>query len=295
MPPAAIAPAFVMPGLTKAQHAARKKGIGGSDARLIMAGAWRELWEEKTGRRAGEDLSDNLAVQMGNVTEGFNAFWYEKQTGIKVDRSPKIKEVTHHHPSIKWMLCNLDGMVTIDGRKRVWEAKHTNPFGSSDNVRDTNYAQIQHNIEVMGAEGLELSAFYGNINWGRFSIERDPDYIAQLMEREEAFWQHVTSDTPPPAEGVTEIKVDFDKLVIADMRPNNMWGDSEATWLKHKEATASFKSAETALKAMIPADVGFAYGHGTVCVRDRAGKLTLREPNKADTHRLTEILQGEPL
>lgn len=46
-----------MRGLTDEQRAERAKGIGGSDAGRIMAGEWRQLWLEKTGRAQGDDLS----------------------------------------------------------------------------------------------------------------------------------------------------------------------------------------------------------------------------------------------
>ena len=36
--------------------------IGGSDMRRIMEGDWISLWEEKTGRKKPDDLSDVLPV-----------------------------------------------------------------------------------------------------------------------------------------------------------------------------------------------------------------------------------------
>ena len=39
--------------------------IGGSDMRRIMEGDWISLWEEKTGRKKPDDLSDVLPVQLG--------------------------------------------------------------------------------------------------------------------------------------------------------------------------------------------------------------------------------------
>ena len=69
------------------QRLDRKAFIGGSDARLIMgddeAGLIR-LWREKRGELAPEDLSDNLAVQLGSVTEELNRRWYERNTGHAV-------------------------------------------------------------------------------------------------------------------------------------------------------------------------------------------------------------------
>ena len=140
----------IVPGLTPKQIAERRKGIGGSDARVIMAGNWIELWQEKTGRREPEDLSGNLAVQMGNVTEAFNAYWYELKTGIAVDR--RVKDKARVHPVHAFMRANLDGQVVIDGTKMVWDAKHTNAFGSQEDVVSTYFPQMQHNMEVSGLD-----------------------------------------------------------------------------------------------------------------------------------------------
>ena len=58
--------------------------IGGSDARIIMGNdeaALLRLWREKRGEVEPEDLSGNLIVQLGLVTEDLNRRWYERNTG----------------------------------------------------------------------------------------------------------------------------------------------------------------------------------------------------------------------
>src|ERR1700689_4487835 len=62
----------------------RRSFIGGSDARIIMGddeAALLRLWREKRGEAEPEDLSSNLIVQLGNVTEELNRHWYERNTG----------------------------------------------------------------------------------------------------------------------------------------------------------------------------------------------------------------------
>ena len=39
------------------------------------------LWQEKRGEAEPEDLSSNLIVQLGTVTEELNRRWYEANTG----------------------------------------------------------------------------------------------------------------------------------------------------------------------------------------------------------------------
>ena len=65
-------------------ESSRRYFIGGSDARIIMGdneGALIRLWREKRGEVEPEDLSGNLVVQLGAVTEDLNRRWYEAIKG----------------------------------------------------------------------------------------------------------------------------------------------------------------------------------------------------------------------
>jgi predicted phage-related endonuclease len=84
--------------------------VGGSDARIIMGddeAALLRLWHEKRGEIEPEDLSDNLIVQLGLVTENLNRLWYERNTG------QTLECVQHRlrHTVLRWMGATLDGMV----------------------------------------------------------------------------------------------------------------------------------------------------------------------------------------
>src|ERR1700684_2313777 len=63
---------------------ARRRFVGGSDARIIMAPDESDLlrlWREKRGEVEPEDLTDNLIVQLGVATESLNRIWFERNTG----------------------------------------------------------------------------------------------------------------------------------------------------------------------------------------------------------------------
>ena len=62
----------------------RQGFIGGSDCVQIMQGNWLQLWQIKTGLIESEDLSNNLAVQLGVHTENFNLQWFEKQLNVSL-------------------------------------------------------------------------------------------------------------------------------------------------------------------------------------------------------------------
>jgi predicted phage-related endonuclease len=71
-----------------ADSAHRRHFIVGSDARIIMGQdekALIRLRQEKRGEVGPEDLSANLIVQVGVVTEDLNRVWYERnavQSGL---------------------------------------------------------------------------------------------------------------------------------------------------------------------------------------------------------------------
>jgi len=68
----------------------RRGFIGGSDAQVIMGSdesALLRLWREKRGEVELEDLSDNLIVQLGLVTESLNRHWFARNTGVCTENS----------------------------------------------------------------------------------------------------------------------------------------------------------------------------------------------------------------
>ena len=89
----------------------RRSFIGGSDVRIIMGNdeaALMRLWREKRGEVEPEDLSRNLIVQLGTVTEELNRAWYEANTG-QVGTS--MCRSRFKHPTLRWMAATLDGRV----------------------------------------------------------------------------------------------------------------------------------------------------------------------------------------
>src|SRR5207302_1759399 len=92
----------------------RRTFIGGSDARVVMGtdeAALVRLWREKRGEVEPEDLSTNLIVQLGRITEPLNRHWYERDTGHCV----KDVQQRVQHPVVRWLAATLDGVVDGTG------------------------------------------------------------------------------------------------------------------------------------------------------------------------------------
>src|SRR5207245_6033817 len=115
----------------------RRSFIGGSDARIILGqdhAALLRLWREKRSELEPLDLSGNLIVQLGVVTEPLNRHWFERNTGKTLkDIQRRIR-----HPVIRWMAATLDGVIAET--RAVIEAKLMLPWsvaeeGAADKYR----------------------------------------------------------------------------------------------------------------------------------------------------------------
>jgi YqaJ-like viral recombinase domain len=139
----------------------RRGFIGGSDARIIMgADATKliRLWREKRGEIAPEDLSQDLVVQLGTITEELNRTWYERCTGYAVeDVQRRVR-----HPVHKWMGATLDCRVQQTGA--VFEAKFMLPWSFSEEAAaERHMAQLQHNMWVTASRSAVLSIITGGM------------------------------------------------------------------------------------------------------------------------------------
>ena len=150
-----------------ADSANRRSFVGGSDARIIMGddeAALLRLWREKRGEAAPEDLSDNLIVQLGTVTEDLNRRWYERNTGQAIKHVQRRVQ----HPVNKWMAATLDGMVDPGGA--VFEAKFMLPWTFSEEAAaEKHMAQLQHNMWVADSRSAVLSIITGGGKWVELS------------------------------------------------------------------------------------------------------------------------------
>jgi hypothetical protein len=159
--------------------ASRVAFIGGSDARIIMGSdeaALFRLWREKRCGIEPEDLSGNLIVQLGLVTEPLNRLWYEPNTGQTVE----CVQQRLVHPVLRWMGATLDGMVAGSGT--VFEAKFMLPWSFSEEAAaEKHMAQVQHNMWVTNARGAALSIITGGGKWVEIEIAADSLYQHLLV------------------------------------------------------------------------------------------------------------------
>jgi predicted phage-related endonuclease len=163
--------------------------MGDDEAALVR------LWREKRGEVEPEDLTANLIVQLGNVTEHLNRRWYERNTG------QVVTEVQRQvfHPVKRWMAATLDGVV--EGTGAVFEAKFMLPWSFSEEAAaEKHMPQLQHNMWVTAsrlkfAQGRALGRKVSD----EFTVPLCRAHHRELHQRgdERIWWQQVNLDPLP--------------------------------------------------------------------------------------------------
>jgi len=250
----------------------RRHLIGGSDARIIMGQdekALVRLWREKRGEIGAEDLSTNLIVQLGLVTEDLNRAWFERCTGHAVTAvRSRVK-----HPVIPWMAATLDGVVADTGA--VYEAKFMLPWSFSEGAAaEKHMAQLQHNMWVTSARMAALSIITGGGKWAEISIAADPLYQHLLLTAEKKFWRCVSFGEPPRLFGVEPPRPRIEGVRVVDMASSNSWAEFAVLFRSSRPAFLEHERAKTELKALMPEDAKEAFGHGIRAKRSKSGSVS---------------------
>ena len=250
----------------------RRYFIGGSDARVIMGqdeAALLRLWREKRGEAEPEDLSGNLIVQLGVVTEELNRRWYEANTGqVITDIQRKV-----FHPGLRWMAATLDGRV--EGSGAVFEAKFMLPWSFSEEAAAEKYgAQLQHNMWVIAARTAVLSVITGGGKWVEIACHADPLYQHLIVTAERKFWRCVENGEPPRLFGVEPPRPRIEAVRIVDMSTSNAWAELAAVFARTRSAHLEHEQAKAELKSLMPEDAKEAIGHGVRAKRSKSGAVS---------------------
>jgi predicted phage-related endonuclease len=272
----------ILPSNVSAIRSDRRSFIGGSDARVIMGddeAALLLLWREKRGEAEPEDLSGNLIVQLGSVTEELNRHWYERNTGqVVTDVQQRV-----FHPVKRWMAATLDGMV--EGTGAVFEAKFMLPWSfSEETAAEKHMAQLQHNMWVTASRTAVLSIITGGGKWVEITISADPLYQHLLLTAEKKFWRCVVSGEVPRLFGVEPPRPRLEAVRIVDMSASNSWAELAAVFCRTRPAYQEHEGAKADLKKLVPEDAKEAIGHGLRAKRSKSGAVSFELVEREADH-----------
>lgn len=190
-----------------------RTGIGASDSGAICGFGFKsalELWQEKTGVREPEDLSDNDRVSFGNaVEEPMRSLYRVMFPKYQLDFVPYT--ILRRNDSHTFMFCTPDGWLTErdTGRKGLWECKSATCLKRDDwdkwrdQIPQGYLTQVLHGMFVGDFEYADLFAILlnkdGDASIRRYHIERqdhDAD-LEWLIQKETEFWRSVQTRTMP--------------------------------------------------------------------------------------------------
>ena len=262
-----MAQGFALPPKTN-----RRCFIGGSDAKVIMGDDETRLvrlWREKRGEVEPEDLSNNLIVQLGTVTEALNRYWYERNT------KQIITHVQRHvrHPVNRWMGATIDGM--IEGQGTVFEAKFMLPWSFSEEAAaEKHMAQLQHNMWVTNAKMAVLSIITGGGKWIEITLPADSLYQHLLITAERKFWRCVETGQEPRLFGVEPPRPRLAAVRVVDMSASNSWAELASVFCSTRAAFLEHERSKIELKGLMPEDAKEAFGHGIRAKRSKSGAVS---------------------
>lgn len=194
---------------------ARRRGIGGSDAAAVVGlHPWvspLSLYYDKRGELPLAEAEPTEAMEWGLRLEPAVAqAWEEKVGGPRLTLirfEPYSDAARRVHPDIPWMYASLDGIVCDlhDAGREVagYEGKTANHWAEhdwDDGVPPYVQVQCQHQMAVTGHPVTHGAVLLGGQRFVAWTVERDDETIAALIEAERVFWQRVIDGRPPRAD-----------------------------------------------------------------------------------------------
>ncbi|MFV8603954.1 YqaJ viral recombinase family protein [Ralstonia pseudosolanacearum] len=282
--------------------AVRKTGIGGSDAAAAVGlnpyKSQLECWLEKTGRDADLPKPDpNDTTQpcwWGTILEPIVAAAYSKQTGHRVRRVNAILR----HPTIPFMLANLDREVVGVPDVHILECKTAGEFGArhwQDGVPEYVQLQVQHQLAVTGKRAADVAVLLCGQQLAVYRIERDEQLIARLISLEAQFWRYVETDTPPPGDGsesadrALRCLYPRDSGGTVDFSDDRQLSATFADLVAVREQIESLEVAATKLKQAIQ----YAMGDASRALFD-TGEVTFRRSKDGTSTDFDRLLADHP-
>jgi putative phage-type endonuclease len=240
----------------------RKMYIGSSDCAAVLGmSRWRtilQVWAEKTGQIEPEDISDKIAVRMGNKLEQAVAELFMEETGKKVVRVNDV-QVHSAHPYLR---AQIDRRVI--GEDAILECKTTSAWKAKEwegqEIPQEYILQCYHQLAVTGKFKAYIAVLIGNQDFKWKEIRRDEAIIADIIRREVEFWDHfVIAEVMPFQVSANDADTLFKLFPEAQAQTekeltdeaNRLCEEIDALETDKKSVEGSIEQKKNELKAMI--------------------------------------------
>lgn len=222
----------------------RRTGLGGSDAAAVVGlSPYRsriELWADKTGRLP--DAPDNEAMRTGRDLEDYVAKRFCEAAEKKVRRRNAIFQ----HDEYDFITANVDREII--GENAGLECKTTSAFARSDfengEIPLYYYCQCCHYMNVMGYDRMYLAVLVMGRAFYWFTIEKNEQECAALLNSEIAFWNGcIKPDIRPEPDGS-----DSAERTLRALYPD--WRDNAITMFEQNDTAAELAQIQSQKKEL---------------------------------------------
>lgn len=205
----------------------RKKGIGGSDASVILGHnkykSIGELYLEKIGE--GSIIEENEYMYWGNQLE-------DKIVSEFMRREKKVVTTpvnTFKHPEHEWMIAHIDGLVT--GESAILECKTSSEYRNkewgdegTDDIPTEYLMQCIHYAAVLNVERVYIAVLIGGNKFKTFKYERNLGIEKKLIMAEKNFWENnVIPGIPPQDTDVVNIEYADNESITVDFKVKELF------------------------------------------------------------------------
>lgn len=186
----------------------RRKGIGGTDAAAILGvSRWSselQVWLDKRGE--GLPVQESEPMRWGRAVEDAIATEY----AIRHGRLLWNPEAVMAHPEHPILIGTPDRIVldTMTSRPayglEIKTSRYGDGFGESGSqeVPHDYAAQCAHYMAITGADRWDLAVLIGGNEYREYTLERDADLEAAMVERLLRWWQrHIVEGVQPDIDG----------------------------------------------------------------------------------------------
>ena len=218
----------------------RNSAMWSGDARKMANGKSAQVYLEKIGELALEDISDKENVQWGHHLQDTIARVAADRMGVRI----KNADYALTHPQHEWMRSHFDA-ITEDG-KHLLEIKNyhnsnRSKFGEngSIDIPQADYAQCLHEATVHRVERVTLCVLFGGQELVLFPLEFTDAHKEALIQQEADLWAKVQLKEPPKPEDFDSAKLlyrnDDGSKLIAPPNVAKMCHDIKSLKAKIKE------------------------------------------------------------
>ena len=246
----------------------RKKSIGGSDAGAVMGMnqyvSAITLYADKMGLSKEKETTE--AMRLGNDLEEYVAQRFCEQTGKKVRRD----NFMWMHDEYDFITANVDREVI--GENAGLECKTMNSFADYDleggECPAHYFCQCQHYMMVKGYDKMYLAILVFQRGIYIIEVERDDDFIKQMLQEEVSYWvNHIEAKQMPAPDG-SDDSIETVKTIYPD------GFEGEVQLWKADEKIKKFRELGELIKTLekqqneIKAELCYELGDATVGMGD---------------------------